>query len=94
MRHYIADFVSHRHKLVIELDGGQHNAAVDAARTAVIEAEGYTILRFWNHEVLGNGDGCMIRLEQCLRKEHPHPAAASEQARKPTHPSPIEGEGL
>lgn len=40
--HYIADFASHRLKLVIELDGGQHNEEVDAHRSTVIEAQGYT----------------------------------------------------
>ena len=54
IRHYIADFASHRIKLVIEVDGGQHSAELDADRTTVIEAEGYRVLRFWNHEVLGN----------------------------------------
>ncbi|HWH23181.1 MAG TPA: DUF559 domain-containing protein, partial [Allosphingosinicella sp.] len=49
IRHYIADFASHRAMLVIEVDGGQHGGEVDAARTAVIEAEGYRVIRFWNN---------------------------------------------
>jgi very-short-patch-repair endonuclease len=57
IRGYIADFASHRLKLVIEVDGGQHSEAVDKDRTTLIEAEGYHLLRFWNHDVLGNGDG-------------------------------------
>ena len=48
--HYIADFASHRLKLVIELDGGQHNQAVDANRRQTIEQQGYKIIRFWNNE--------------------------------------------
>ncbi|MEA3013466.1 MAG: hypothetical protein QOD42_2011 [Sphingomonadales bacterium] len=28
----------------------------------VVEAEGYRVLRFWNHDVLGNGDGVMTVL--------------------------------
>jgi len=41
-------------KLVIEVDGGQHAAhqEIDAYRTAALEAAGYHVLRFWNHEVL------------------------------------------
>jgi very-short-patch-repair endonuclease len=58
LRHFIVDFASHRAKLVIEVDGGQHSEEVDAVRTAIIEAEGYRVLRFWNHDVLGNADGC------------------------------------
>ena len=53
----IADFASHRARLVIEIDGGQHGGAEDAARTAMIEREGYRLVRFWNNEVLGNLDG-------------------------------------
>jgi very-short-patch-repair endonuclease len=46
IRQFIVDFASHRAKIVIEADGGQHEDAIDAPRTAVIEADGYRILRF------------------------------------------------
>lgn len=58
LRHFIVDFASHRAKLVVEVDGGQHSEEADAHRTAVIEAEGYRVLRFWNNEVLSNAEGC------------------------------------
>ena len=73
IRHYIADFTCHRAKLVIEVDGGQHDASVDAARTAIIEAEGYRVLRFWNNEVLGNPDGVWTVINAALHGRHPHP---------------------
>jgi very-short-patch-repair endonuclease len=43
-------------KVIIEIDGGQHagQATSDADRTARLEARGFRVLRFWNHEVLGN----------------------------------------
>jgi very-short-patch-repair endonuclease len=93
IRHYIADFASHREKLVIENDGGQHTPENDAARSRAIKAEGYRIVRFWNNDVLENGEGCMIRLGQFLGHDHPHPTSASQQAGKPAYPSPIKGEG-
>jgi very-short-patch-repair endonuclease len=62
IRNFIADFASHALKLVIEIDGGQHSENVDRHRTALIEAEGYRVLRFWNHDVLGNGDGVVTVL--------------------------------
>jgi very-short-patch-repair endonuclease len=62
IRHFTADFASHGLRLVIEVDGGQHCEARDSARTALIEAEGYRVLRFWNHEVLGNADGVATML--------------------------------
>ena len=48
---YFADFASHRLRIVIELDGGQHSdSASDDARTRYLEANGYRVLRFWNNE--------------------------------------------
>jgi very-short-patch-repair endonuclease len=73
IRQYIADFASHRGKLVIEADGGQHDEAVDAPRTAVIEADGYRVLRFWNHDILTNPDGVARTIAMHLRHAHPHP---------------------
>jgi very-short-patch-repair endonuclease len=52
---YIADFVWHAGKLVIELDGSQHvdaRASYDAKRTTWLESHGYRVLRFWNNDVL------------------------------------------
>ncbi len=54
---HIADFACRAARLVIELDGGQHGQDVDAARTEVIEAFGYRIIRFWNQDVLANIEG-------------------------------------
>jgi very-short-patch-repair endonuclease len=73
IRHFIADFASHRAKLVIEVDGGQHDPNIDAERTSIIEAEGYRVLRFWNNEVLGNPDGVWSVIDRVLREPHPHP---------------------
>jgi very-short-patch-repair endonuclease len=73
LRHYIADFVSHRARLVIECDGGQHSDEVDAERTRLIEAEGYQVIRFWNHDVLGNPDGVHTIIATALHDRHPHP---------------------
>src|SRR5690348_4246096 len=55
---YIADFVSIEKKLIIEVDGGQHNEEnailFDKIRTKYLEKQGYTVLRFWNNDVLLN----------------------------------------
>ena len=58
---YIADFVSHRAKLIIEIDGGQHidRATYDAERTRFLEAQGYRVLRYWNNDVLSNTGGVL-----------------------------------
>ncbi|HEX2763672.1 MAG TPA: DUF559 domain-containing protein [Allosphingosinicella sp.] len=56
---YVADFACRTARLGIELDGGQHNAERDAARTAVIETYGYRVLRFWNNDVLADTHGVL-----------------------------------
>ena len=71
LRHFIVDFASHRTKLVVEVDGGQHSEETDAARTAMIEAEGYRVLRFWNNDVLGNAEGCARVLATALAARSP-----------------------
>ena len=49
---YIVDFLCREHSLVVEVDGAQHPDNVyDARRTNWLNAHGYAVLRFWNHEV-------------------------------------------
>jgi very-short-patch-repair endonuclease len=63
---FIADFACIEARLVIEVDGGEHNIDVerDRLRTAVIETAGYLVIRFWNDEVLSNID---IVIEEIVR---------------------------
>jgi adenine-specific DNA-methyltransferase len=55
---YIVDFVCFEQKFVIELDGGQHTlqSGYDTARTRWLEAQGYRVMRFWNHVVFEDDD--------------------------------------
>ncbi|WP_269461338.1 endonuclease domain-containing protein [Sphingopyxis sp. EG6] len=73
IRQYIADFASHRARLVVEIDGGQHNEAIDAPRTAIIENDGYRVIRFWNNDVLANIDGVATILTRALAETSPPP---------------------
>jgi len=60
---YILDFVCLEARLVIELDGGQHQgSSADCERDAWLQAQGFQILRFWNHEVLTQPDAVLERL--------------------------------
>jgi len=56
---YIVNFVCIEKRLIIELDGGQHADAIeyDENRTKFLESKGFTVIRFWNNEVLDNIDG-------------------------------------
>jgi len=51
---YIVDLVCLEKRLIIELDGGQHSEQIadDSERTSWIEEQGFSILRFWNNQVL------------------------------------------
>ena len=70
---YIVDFLCGDAKLVIELDGGQHTATTDEARTRTIEACGYLVIRFWNNDVLTNMDGVLLTIVDAMRAGAPHP---------------------
>jgi very-short-patch-repair endonuclease len=80
---YIADFVHFGTRIIIEADGGQHNAnKTDAARDAWLEGQGFRVLRFWNTDILQNTDAV---LDVILR-------AVAEAAPSP-QPSPARGRG-
>ncbi len=65
---YIVDFVCLDAKLIVEADGGQHseNMAEDAVRTAFLEGRGHRVLRFWNHEILGELDNVLACIHSAL----------------------------
>ncbi len=65
---YIADFVCFEKKLVIEIDGGQHaDSNSDKVRDMWFKNEGFEVLRFWNHEVLKNRDGVLVKISEYLK---------------------------
>ena len=66
---YVVDFACFAERLVVEVDGGQHahQQDRDTARTAWLETQGFRVLRFWNHEVLGNIEGVAERIAGALR---------------------------
>jgi very-short-patch-repair endonuclease len=80
---YVADLLCVEARLIVEIDGGQHSEADDAARTAVLEARGYRVIRFWNNDVLGNLEGVAHVIRQALVDQkktltQPSPAKAGE----------------
>ncbi|SDC93256.1 Very-short-patch-repair endonuclease [Sphingomonas sp. YR710] len=82
---YVVDFLCAEANLVVELDGGQHDAAADAARTAYIEARGYRVIRFWNIDVNESFNGVLQAIAD---------AAAEGRRRRPSsNLLPQAGEG-
>lgn len=56
---FIADFAARSERLVVELDGDSHSEseAYDTARTAMLEAQGYRVIRFTNADVMSHSEG-------------------------------------
>jgi len=82
---FIVDFVSRKERLVIELDGGQHDLqqAADAQRTRRIEASGYRVLRFWNNDVRRNIEGVLEKIQSALTPTpDPSPQGGGESQRR------------
>jgi very-short-patch-repair endonuclease len=70
---HIVDFLCPAHRLIIEVDGGQHSKEGDEARTASLENQGFRIIRFWNNDVLTNLEGVWATIAEALNMP-PHPA--------------------
>jgi very-short-patch-repair endonuclease len=75
IKNFIADFACHSAKLVVELDGGQHfsdqSERADAARTAVIEARGFRVIRFSNLDVMTNRAGVLETIAAAVAERAP-----------------------
>ncbi len=80
---FVVDFFCSDAKLIVEIDGGQHdqNSERDANRTKILEAMGYLVVRFWNNDVMRNTDGV---LEEIL-------STVNQQRSEPPHPNPLPG---
>ncbi len=67
---YIVDFLCYRRRLVVELDGGQHQeqADYDNERTRWLKSRGFKVIRFWNDDVLKETDGVLEAILIALRE--------------------------
>jgi very-short-patch-repair endonuclease len=68
---YIVDFVSFERRIIVEIDGGQHhNSNSDMQRDSWFRKQRFTVLRFWNNDVIRNPVGV---LETILKAISPSP---------------------
>jgi crossover junction endodeoxyribonuclease RuvC len=90
---YVVDFVSFEHRLVIEIDGGQHGDMdeYEQRRTRCLEANGFRILRFWNNDVMENPEGVFDTIVAAIREAGSSPLPLRE--RKGPVAKRREGEG-
>ncbi|AYG60114.1 DUF559 domain-containing protein [Rhizobium jaguaris] len=80
---YVVDFLCRDKLLIVEIDGFQHAGSFsDVIRTQWLNTHGYSVLRFWNHEItrerravlgtiLAALEGKMLKTDDILRF---HPA--------------------
>ena len=77
---YILDFVCLRSRLIVEVDGGQHNhdehALLDGRRDRHFTHSGFNVLRFWNNEVDTNLRGVLETIDAVLA--NPPPVASGD----------------
>ncbi|HVJ32226.1 MAG TPA: endonuclease domain-containing protein [Terriglobia bacterium] len=80
---YVVDFYCALAKVVVELDGGQHadQIARDHQRSNWLMSEGYSVVRFWNNDVLANTDGVLIELLRHLQASGPLTLPLSREGR-------------
>jgi very-short-patch-repair endonuclease len=73
---YIVDFISKKAHLIVEVDGGQHLAAVkrDEHRTAWLQSRGFRVVRFWDNDVLQRTDSVMESIRVALLEATTQPS--------------------
>lgn len=70
---YIVDFVCIERRLIVEIDGGQHNKQVDDDKESALKNAGFVVKRYWNNEVLRNMEGILEDLKIYLDHYNPSP---------------------
>jgi len=86
---YIVDFICIEHRVIIEADGSQHaENGMDSARDAWLKQKGFTVLRFWNADILNNMESVVetiiaalqINAAQTCGDPTPNPLPQGERA--------------
>src|SRR6185295_3930097 len=93
---FIADFVSLKKKLIVEVDGGIHLNQIeeDKAREEVLQEFGFTIIRFTNEEVLNSIDEVLGKIKEALQNQSERLPASRESLRESKSPLRGDFEGL
>jgi very-short-patch-repair endonuclease len=86
---YFADFACREKMLVVELDGSQHaENGYDALRDEMINAEGWSVLRFWNADAFVNLSSVLETILAALNERLEAGFAAHDLAWKPALKAP------
>ncbi|BDA83063.1 hypothetical protein Sa4125_06050 [Aureimonas sp. SA4125] len=89
---YLTDFVSHRLRLIVEIDGDQHGFAdkrrKDSVRDAWLAGEGYRVLRFWNREVRADPAAVLDSISRVVEERRTLPPADPQRLSPPVQGKP------
>jgi very-short-patch-repair endonuclease len=89
---YVADFVSIRYRLIVEVDGSQRlDSVADARRTRWLERYGWRVVRVWNNDLTENPSGVA---ELILRTLATRPTLTLPSLPRWVPPSPASGRGV
>jgi very-short-patch-repair endonuclease len=82
---YIADFCCLDHRLVVEVDGGQHaeQEVADASRSRFLSQEGFRVLRFWNDQVLSGSEFVAAEILGAIGHDERVPSPVAQGALRP-----------
>ncbi len=89
---FIADFICFEARLIVEVDGAQHQGSLDdIARTEELTARGFKVIRFDNDRVRVDTDRVCEEILETARSRRNDPSSDPAQSAGP--PSPTRGEG-
>lgn len=92
VRGFVLDFACTKYRIAIEADGSQHvDSQSDDRRTAILERDGWRVLRFWNNDILADTRSVLDAIFRALTEAQ---TLTRSQARPATTLSRIVGEGL
>jgi very-short-patch-repair endonuclease len=78
---YIADFVNFDKRVIVEADGSQHaERAYDERRDAHLQSQAFSVLRFWNNDILRNVEGIPQAIWNAI--QNPSPLAGEGGAKR------------
>jgi len=67
---FFADFFCQEAELIVELDGSQHadRSTADQRRTEFLRDAGFSVLRFWNHQITSEIDDVLQHIADILKQ--------------------------
>lgn len=94
---FIVDFVAFESRVIVEVDGGQHNTPThrerDDRRTDWLESQGFRVMRFWNFEVLEDLDAVVEAIWRALQEPDDCSTVTPSPGSPPSPALPTRGRG-